>query len=237
MATSRFRVGIVIMLVVLISILIALWAYRSGVVSFPDGVNVLANGSFEDGTQPGGVFKPNGDGVMSLTTADGAAIPGWTVLVAPHSRQDVAWVDNANRFVPKAATDGSHFLDLTGLNDAPLPDGSFGAVSQTFGTTVNKRYHVSFDIMVTPPSFGGPITVDALIKRTPNDAAYAQTTCGPFNPTTPGNQAKTCGLDFTAATPSTTLTIVGSAAAHNYIGLDHVSVECVAPLGRSGFCS
>jgi hypothetical protein len=239
MATSSgFRIGIVVVLVILsITILAALLLYRSGVVSFPDGVNILADGSFEDGTGPGGVFKPNQDGVMSFPTSDGAAIPGWTVSVAPHSRQDVAWVDNANRFVPKAATDGSHFLDLTGLNDTPLPDGSFGAVSQTFGTTVNKRYHLSFDIMVAPPSFGGPITVDALIKRSPNEAPYAQTTCGPFNPTTPGNQAKTCGLDFTATTPSTTLTIVGTAAAHNYIGLDRVSVECVAPLGRQGFCS
>src|SRR4029450_1517110 len=157
------------------------------------------------------------------------------------SRRTVArtwrgWI-TPNASFPRPPRDASHFLDLTGLNDTPLPDGSFGAVSQTFGTTVNKRYHLSFDIMVAPPPFGGPIPVDALIKRSPNEAPYAQTTCGPFNPTTPGNQAKTCGLDFTATTPSTTLTIVGTAAAHNYIGLDRVSVECVAPLGLQGFCS
>ena len=244
MATSSgFRIGIVVVLLILsITILVALLLYRSGVVSFPDGVNILADGSFEDGTGPGGVFKPNQDGIMSLPTTDGATIPGWTILVAQGRNQDVAWVDNTNRFVPNAATDGTHFLDLTGLHDVALPDGSFGAVSQTFGTAVNKRYHLSFDIMVANitfnnTTFGGPITVDALIKRTPTEAPYAQTTCGPFNPTKPGNQAQTCGLDFTATTPRTTLTIVGAAAAHNYIGLDRVSVECVAPLGRQGFCS
>jgi hypothetical protein len=231
-------VRIVVMLVILISILAALLLYRSGVVSWPVGDSLLANGSFEDGTEPGGVFKPNGDGVMSLPTADGATIPGWTVLVVQSRGQDVAWVQNANRFVPNGATDGTHFLDLTGLHDIPLPNGgTFGAVRQTFATAVNKPYHLSFDIMAAPPSFGGPITVDASISRTPGEAPYAHTTCGPFNPTTPGNQPKTCGLDFKAATASTTLTIVGTAAAHQYIGLDHVLVQCLAPLGRSGFCS
>lgn len=235
---SRFRIGFVVMLVILITIVLALWVYRSRLVSWPDGVNVLANGSFEDGTGPGGVFKPNGDGVMSLPTADGATIPGWTVLVAQSRGQDVAWGQNANRFVPNGATDGTHFLDLTGLHDIPNPNGgTFGAVFQTFATTVDKPYHLSFDIMVAPPSFGGPITVDASISRTPAEPAYAHTTCGPFNPSGTGNQHQTCGMDFTARTPSTTLTLVGTAAAHNYIGLDHVSVECIAPLGRPGFCS
>jgi hypothetical protein len=238
MATSRFRIGIVIVLVILaLTLLASILAYRSGVVSFPDGVNVLADGSFEDGTEPGGVFKPNADGVMSFPAADGATIPGWTVLVNNSLGQDVAWVQNANRFVPNAATDGTHFLDLTGLHDRPLPDGAFGAVSQTFATGVNKPYHLSFDIMVANGSFPGPITVDALISRAPNEAAYARTTCGPFNPPGPGNQKTTCGLDFRAATASTTLTIAGTAAAHQYIGLDKVSVECVAPLGRRGWCS
>jgi hypothetical protein len=68
------------------------------------------------------------------------------------------------------------------------------------------------------------------------DPPYVQTTCGPFNPTEAGPQWTTCRLQFTARTASTTLLIEGTTG-KQYIGLDRVSVECVAPLGWPGFCA
>lgn len=52
--------------IVLLGILVALLVYRSGLVSWADGQNVLADGGFEDGTQPGGPFQPDTSGVMSI---------------------------------------------------------------------------------------------------------------------------------------------------------------------------
>ena len=40
-----------------VAILTALLVYRSRLVSWPDGQNVLASGGFEDGTQPDGPFQ------------------------------------------------------------------------------------------------------------------------------------------------------------------------------------
>src|SRR5450755_236096 len=82
----------------------------------PDGVNLLANGSFEDGTSPGGPFKPNSQGFMSLQSGS-TSLPGWTVVDNTRFGQDIAWLQNANSFVPNGATDGTHFLDLTGASD------------------------------------------------------------------------------------------------------------------------
>ena len=220
--------------IVLLGILVALLVYRSGLVSWPDGQNVLADGGFEDGTQPGGPFQPDSSGVMSIPP-NRTTIPGWTVLGAP--TQDVAWGQNDNRFVfPNAARDGTHFLDLTGINDRPLPGGDFGGVAQTFSTKPRMPYQLSFDIGVMNPTFPGPITVVAMVSSSPAENPYAQTTCGPFNPPGVGPLWTTCQLRFTAATGSTYLKIFGSSGAR-YIGLDRASVECVAPLGRPGFCS
>ena len=88
--------------------------------------------------------------------------------------------------------------------------------------------------MVGPPSFPGPITVQASISNSTQDPPYAQTTCGPFNGES-GNK-KTCTLSFRASGASTSLILQGTQGAE-YIGLDNVSVQCVAPLGRKGFCS
>ena len=93
--------------------------------------------------------------------------------------------------------------------------------------------------MVFNPDFPGPISVLALISNGTPDQAYARTTCGPFDPdhkARPGNQSMTCALSFTAGAANTNLTFIGTQGSH-YIGLDNVSVQCVAPLGRPGFCS
>ena len=73
-------------------------------------------------------------------------IPSWTVTGA--AGVEVAWLRNMNDYVPNGATDGSHFLDLTGYHDRPDPNGHFGGVTQTFPTAAGFDYHVFLDIGV-----------------------------------------------------------------------------------------
>ena len=74
MATKSFTTHVV----VFVGGLLLLSSCNSPIVSWPDGQNVLANGSFEDGTGPDGPFKPDGSGVM-IVLPSSTAIPSWTV--------------------------------------------------------------------------------------------------------------------------------------------------------------
>jgi hypothetical protein len=208
--------------------------WRSGLVRFPDGQNVLADGSFEAGDLTPNV--PNIQGLMSLKGSD-STMPAWTVVA--ERGLDIAWLDPDNPFLHGIASDGSRFLDLTGMSDKPGPiSGQFGGVRQTFTTKVGKKYALFFDIGVLNggnPNFSGPITVRALIGPEIGTQTPLSPDCS-FNPTDPGARWWTCQFRFTADTASTTLTIVGQAG-KQYIGLDKVSVQCVAPLGMRGFCS
>jgi hypothetical protein len=211
--------------------------------TFPDGVNVLQDGDFEDGLNGGNPpFQPNPDGVMFLPVGR-TTIPGWTVVGAPGL--DIAWAENGNRF-GALTTNGRLFLDLTG-NDHTDQNGNFGGVAQTFNTGVNKPYLLRYQIGVKNTDFPGPIRVVASVSNGPNDSPYAQAFCPvdhPFDPphSDPGSKWTTteCRLAFVALSGSTTLKIngvqVSNAPPTHYIGLDAVDVECVSPLGEKGFC-
>ncbi|MDQ6828991.1 MAG: DUF642 domain-containing protein [Gemmatimonadota bacterium] len=201
-------------------------------VSWNDGVNVLVDGSFEDGTTPDGPFKPTGQGYMSVKPG-ATTIPGWVVTGA--ARQDVAWVRDSNDFVPNGATDGHHFLDLTGIGDSTLSNGNFAGIAQTFATAAGKPYVLTFDIEVYRPNFPGPIAVHVSVSTAFNDPAFAQMSC-PLDSQTDGRVTTRCSLNFQSRAASTTIRIFGETGKH-YIGLDNVSVQCFAPLGRRGYCS
>jgi hypothetical protein len=205
--------------------------------SFTDGVNLLTNGSFEDGTGPDGPFKPNSQGLMSLQSGS-TSLPGWTVVDNTQFGQDIAWVQNANPFVPNGATDGTHFLDLTGASDKADPNGHFGVIRQSFATIPRTRYWAAVDIGVKNPDYPGPIQVRIAVSATnSNLAEYAQVTC-PYNPTAPGIQWMTnppCSMEFTANSDNTLLSIYGESG-KRYIGIDNVTVQCIAPLGRHAWC-
>lgn len=216
----------------LLTIVLFVSCGRGKLASFGDGVNVLANGSFEDGTTPDGPFKPNANGIMSVVPG-ATTIPGW--VVTGKAPQEVVWARDSNDFVPNAATDGKHFLDLTGVGDVALSNGSFAGVSQTFATIAGKPYILTFDIGTFRPNFPGPIAVHVSVSNGFNDPLYGEMSC-PFDTTTPGPQWAHCSMNFTARNASTTIRIFGEKG-QRYIGLDKVSVECFSPLGRTGYCS
>jgi hypothetical protein len=188
-----------------------------------DGQNILQNGSFEEG----GAFIANvgPQGVMSLPPND-ETITAWKVLANPALKQDVAWVDKSNSFgIP--AKDGARFVDLTGYKDTPV-EGPFGGIRQSFPTTSGFDYVVRLSVGVFS-LWPGPVTVTVMWDAAP-----------PF--TCPSVDAKdgvswiTCEHQFKATSAQTELTISGGSGT-NYIGLDKVSVDCVAPLGRHDLCS
>ena len=171
---------------------------------------------------------------MSLQSGS-TSLPGWTVVANTRFGQDMAWLQNANNFVPNGATDGTHFLDLTGANDKPDPNGHFGVIRQSFATIPRTRYWASVDIGVKNPEFSGPIQVRLAMSATSSNLAeYAQVTC-PYNPSASGIQWTTCSLEFIANSDSTLISIYGERGTR-YIGIDNVTVQCIAPLGRHAWC-
>jgi choice-of-anchor C domain-containing protein len=101
--------------------------------SGPPGVvlagNLLKNGSFEEGSDPG---------AWRTLAAGSEALPGWTVS---HGTVDVPGT------VARSAQ-GNRCLDLNGKSP--------GGVQQTFNTVPGQNYRVSFDLAGHP--FGPPIT-------------------------------------------------------------------------------
>jgi hypothetical protein len=251
MVTNIFTTRVVVLLA-FVAVLVLLSSCNPQIVpSWPDGQNVLQDGSFEDGTGPGGVFKPNNGGWMQVLP-DGKTIPNWTVTGNPaqggNPAQDVAWVQNNPGPFPNATTDGSHFLDLTGQNDTADSNGQFGGVVQTdIPTVVGFNYHLSFAIGIYNTAYPGPITVVAVLSG-PNGENPVKVPCGLSNQQQPGQgpQWRTCESTGSADSPyfkavSTTATLriygTGQKGVTHYIGLDRVLVDCVAPFGRDFFCS
>src|SRR5262249_24519791 len=89
-----------------------------------EGSNLLVNGSFEEGPDPGAFLPVN---------KDSTDIKGWTVTRGQ--------IDYIGSFWP--AADGKRSLDLHG---SP----GFGGVSQTFPTVKGQKYRVTFALAGNP---------------------------------------------------------------------------------------
>lgn len=102
-------------------------------------VNLLTNGSFETGINPGGYTTLNG--------GDSASISGWTV--GSHS------VDYIGSYWQ--AGQGNRSIDLNG-------DGLGAIAQQFFATIVGQTYNISFMLAGNPD--GGPVnkTVDVIVN-------------------------------------------------------------------------
>lgn len=86
----------------------------------PPGENVLQNGSFEDGPDPG-AYLPLNPGSKDIT--------GWEVTRGQIDYVGTDWV----------SSNGNRSVDLNGTP-------GIGGVAQTFTTTPGHKYHVSFDM-------------------------------------------------------------------------------------------
>jgi choice-of-anchor C domain-containing protein len=93
-------------------------------------VNLLTNGSFEDGQYGGGPYQTLNGGSTVIT--------GWTVGGA-----SIDWI---NGYWPSGPAAGNFSLDMNGLG--------LGSISQTFNTTAGQKYQVTF-LMAGNPD-GGP---------------------------------------------------------------------------------
>ena len=96
-------------------------------VNSVQGMNLINNGSFEIGQDPGGNFTALSPGATNITD--------WTVI-GPVDYVGGVW----------QASDGSRSVDLNEL--------SAGEIQQTFNTIVGENYTVTFDLAGNPQ--GGP---------------------------------------------------------------------------------
>jgi Protein of unknown function (DUF642)/PEP-CTERM motif len=177
------------------------------------------NGSFELGT----FVDIQGGGQNTDRLFDGATvITGWTV-VAPNA--DVSWGISPDVFNINAS-DGSHYLDLTGYCDHECANSGYGGVSQTFDTVSGAKYIVTFDLgnslQYNDILTGAGLAVS--VGDQSNVSFLNLTTATNANGNTSSWATET--LDFTAQGSSTTLLFAGNRG-QSIIGLDNVSVGCV----------
>lgn len=171
----------------------------------------LVNGSFE--TASANNTAPSV--VQTFTLGVGStAINGWTVI-----GDDIAWIGGAQFGLSASA--GNKFLDLTNVQ-AGAP---FGGVEQTVGTVPGTIYTLSFDLG-SSSAYGIPSAIDASVLVV-NVGTQTQT----FTSTASGaNNWQSYAMNFTAANPTTTIRLVGSAG-RDYVGLDNVAVTAVPEPG------
>lgn len=172
-------------------------------IGLPAYGNLLINGSFESGN-----FVPVTDDTMPL--AVGATdITGWTIQNAA-----LAWIGPANPF-SLTASDGGHFLDLSGYHD----NAPYAGVQQTVSTTIGAQYRLSFDIGTDPIYDSAAVSVNVTGIGSPT-----LFTSDPLNP----NQWEPFIFDFIATSASTTIELDGYATtSEKYIGLDNVALLAI----------
>ena len=180
-----------------------------GFATQPAAANLVANGGFETGTDPGSfVTLYNGD----------TSITGWTVINGFNIPAGSGSIDYIGTYW--APSEGSRSLDLDGL----VP----GGVQQSFTTVFGQKYHVAFDMR---GNTDGPPAIKALVV-TPDG-----TTVFSYDPSAETGWV-TKGFDFTAAAGiSTTLmfqsnTIPSDGGAYG-AALDNVVVEAIGTGGAS----
>lgn len=110
--------------------------------------NLIANGSFESPDIGNTWYMEYGTNILQPNYG-GPSIPNWTILAG--TNVDIVSALGAPGNAP--AADGKQYLDLVGTGDS-------GGISQTFDTTKNQTYTLSFDYGNNPWS---TTTASALI--------------------------------------------------------------------------
>jgi choice-of-anchor C domain-containing protein len=134
------------MRILMLGALAVLWYLAPGTCSAvpnpkpkPRSGNLLINGSFEEGPEPG-MFKPLDVG--------STAIKGWTVTRGQIDYIGAFW----------QAADGKRSIDLHG---SP----GYGGIAQTFATDKGQKYRVTFALSCTPGTGEKKIAVRAAGKK------------------------------------------------------------------------
>lgn len=167
--------------------------------------NLLANGSFEDGSFPGGNILTLNTGATNIT--------GWTVIV-----DNVQWHD-LNNSSGVSASEGGRFIDLTGVGDSQ----PHGGVQQTVSLVAGNTYRLSFDLGYDQRYPTSPDAITAFITGVPSQTfTYS-------GATNLNNSWQNFFFDFTATSSSTTIALQGSSTSSgSYIGLDNARLVLTA---------
>jgi choice-of-anchor C domain-containing protein len=165
----------------------------------PARANILVNGSFEAGTDPGEFITAPG--------GDSATIAGWTVIGDS--------VDYIGSFW--AAQDGVRSLDLNGNNA--------GGVQQSFATTPGQLYQVTFALAGNPDGLPNDKSLITSTVSGVNTFDFNVVTAGSSHA---NMQWITESFTFTANDASTQLSFI-STTTNSAFGpaLDNVVVETV----------
>jgi choice-of-anchor C domain-containing protein len=178
----------------------------------PANANLITNGSFETGPNPGSFTNFN---------SGSTAITGW--VVSPNN--PLGTVDYIGSLW--VAADGSRSLDLEGSAGDCMFSPPFncpGGIGQTFSTTAGQQYLVTFDLA------GNPLNIPIIKTLLVSAAGQSQT----FTFNTTGHSTGSMGwvLDswtFTATGPTTTLEFDSADSPPTGWGpaLDNVTVNAV----------
>lgn len=167
-----------------------------------DGVNLITNGSFENGPDPGLYIALN---------PGSTAITGWTVTRGQIDYKGTYFIDDA---------DGTRSLDLNGSPGV-------GGIAQTFNTVAGQRYRVNFAMAGNTYS-GTPIKTMA-VSAAGQSANFTFDTTG-YSTSNMGWEDKT--WTFTANSSTTTLEFYSlsnePASSNDGPALDNVSVVALA---------
>ncbi|MFN3683408.1 MAG: choice-of-anchor C family protein [Fimbriimonadaceae bacterium] len=164
-----------------------------------NAINLITNGSFEIGTNPGGTF-------ISLSAGDSTSIPGWVV--------GGGGIDYIGGFWN--AQDGLRSVDLSRT--------SAGSISQTIATSVGQQYLLEFWLAANPDLANTPATKVAIVSA---GNVLNQTFNTPPRGTRSNMNWGYYSLVFTAQATSTT--VIFQSGENNAAGpaLDNVSVSAV----------
>jgi choice-of-anchor C domain-containing protein len=168
--------------------------------------DLVTNGSFENGTYPGGAFATLGSG--------STAIAGWTVTSG-----SIDWINTYWQ-----ASDGAYSIDMDGSSQGAL------SLATTLNTVDGQTYVLGFDMAGNPDGLPATKTLNVIIGG--NSYAFQFDTTG----ATRANMGWTHFTQTFTASGNLGTTLSFSSADPGYYGaaLDNVSVNEVTPVPEPG---
>jgi hypothetical protein len=220
MRLSTFFAAVAIVLAaVIVYLILVVIGFRQRASEIPCGPELVQNGSFESGPNPG---------IVLLTTRNncegtGPCLENWTISGGA-DKNPLQWYMNENGNPVPRTPEGKQYLDLSGQ----FHKGLFPGVSQKIHVGAGA-YQLRFQLGQgnSPPDVFGPVTVDIGVRgpvTRGQSATFTTDKDGPAWQTRALRITTTDGeieIVFQAHTGQTT----------GFIGLDAVSLVQLKPLG------